>query len=60
SLKEREIYPIKYHSIQGYYCRKIQDVKAIAARYNVKVYTSLNPADRQPNSVKSIIVTNNL
>ncbi len=46
SLKEREIYPIKYHSIQGYYCRKIQDVKAIAARYNVKVYTSFNQANR--------------
>jgi hypothetical protein len=41
-IQERDIYPFKFHGTKGYYCGKIQDVKAIAARYNVEVYTSIN------------------
>lgn len=44
SLKEKNIYPFKCHSAQGYYCSTLQDIKAIAARYNVPVYTSINQA----------------
>jgi hypothetical protein len=40
-LKEREIYPIKFNGIHGFYCSKIQDVKAIATQFNVKIYTSI-------------------
>ena len=46
-LKERDIYHIKFHGIQGYYCNKIKDIKAIAARYNVEVYTSINQTAKE-------------
>jgi hypothetical protein len=51
SLKEREIYPIKFHGLRGYYCSKIEDVKAIAARHNVEVYISINKAAKNAHSV---------
>jgi hypothetical protein len=36
--QEHNAYPFKQHSVRGYYCEGLQDVKAIGDRYGVSVY----------------------